>query len=69
MPTPEESKKAGVSDVADWAEADIASAYPPGTKFDLGDGKPIVFSKVPDAIGGAPARRSNKRPRKGRKPR
>lgn len=57
MPSREESAKAGVSDVSDWGEKDTASAYPPGTSFDLGDGEPIDISKVPDAIGGkSPAR-------------
>jgi hypothetical protein len=52
MPSREESAKAGVSDVSDWGEKDTAAAYPPGTTFDLGDGKPIDISKVPDVIGG-----------------
>jgi hypothetical protein len=39
MPTPEQTKAAGYSDVSDWGEKDVEGAYPPGTKFDLGDGE------------------------------
>jgi hypothetical protein len=52
MPTPEQTKAAGYSDVSDWGEKDVAGAYPPGTKFDLGDGDHVDVSKLPDVIGG-----------------
>lgn len=61
MPTPEETRKAAGSDVAVWGDKDVAGAYPPGTTFEI-DGEKIDVSKVPDVIGGAPAKRSNDRP-------
>lgn len=62
MPTPEESKKAGVFDVSEWGEKDGSGAYLPGTMFDLGDGRPPVdVSKLPDVIGGKGKR--SKKPR------
>lgn len=48
-----ESSRAGVGDISDYGDKDIASAYPPGTMFDLGDGGPPVdVSAVPDHVGG-----------------
>lgn len=51
MPTPEESKRAGVFDVSDWGEKDTAGAYAEGTIVDIG-GEKVDLSKLPDAIGG-----------------
>lgn len=65
MPSREESARAGVADISDYGEKDVEGAYPPGTMLDLGDGRPIDLSKVPDVIGGrakpAPARRKGGR--------
>lgn len=65
MPTPEETRKAAGSDVAVWGEKDVSGCYPPGTMWDLGDGKPIDVSKVPDVIGGGGKPESNDRPARG----
>jgi hypothetical protein len=61
VPDAKASKAAGYHDVSDWGEKDTSGAYPPGTKFDLGDGKPVDVTKVPDAIG---RRRAAKRARR-----
>lgn len=45
------AKAAGYFDVSEWGDKDASGAYPPGTMLDLGDGKPIDLSRVPDLIG------------------
>lgn len=63
MPSRDETRKAGGNDIGDWGEKQTDGAYPPGTKFDLGDGKPIDVTKVPDILGGKSPKRPVKRPR------
>lgn len=58
MPDPTKGDKYGsgekfnASDVSYFGELDTSKDYPPGTMVDLGDGKPIDLSKVPNVIGG-----------------
>lgn len=56
------SSLAGVSDVADWGDKDLAGAYPPGTKFDLGGGQVVDVTAVPDVIGGVAKKPAAKKP-------
>jgi hypothetical protein len=51
VPTPEETKKAGYSDISEWGEKDTGGAYADGTVVDIG-GEKVDLSKLPDVIGG-----------------